>query len=175
MVTLSRKKWLYIYAVVLLLVRHLFLCRWLSLSLVSPRVSRRASSSALLDHVPTECQEGREIPWRILEDAGVPNASLYCGGIASEEEGKDNVACNKEKSKILPRLSLWNETTALYGPKPVILRYCNTRNKSLPFLVPRIAGMYNSGTNALKIPAGTNATTTSAIICRHTEDLQQWA
>ncbi|KAL7560591.1 hypothetical protein ACA910_000047 [Epithemia clementina (nom. ined.)] len=59
------------------------------------------------------------------------------------------------------RLPLWNETTRIYGSEPVILRFCepfrnrNNNNTShgpetVPFLVPRIAGMYNSGTNALK-------------------------
>ena len=37
-----------------------------------------------------------------------------------------------------------------------------------PFQEPNYPGQHPT------IPAGTNATTTSAIICRHTEDLQQW-
>ena len=70
---------------------------------------------------------------KILVDAGIQNASRYCRG---------------DESNL--RIPPWNETTALYGSKPIILRFCEDRNKSLPFLVPRIVGMYNTGTNALK-------------------------
>jgi hypothetical protein len=71
---------------------------------------------------------------QILMDAGVANISSRCA-----------------------ELPTWKEVTDLYGPGPIIVgletcaayRASIAQNKNLSEVVPRIAGLYNTGTNAL--------------------------
>ena len=130
---------------------------------ITTRPVEATTTPQVVSHAPTfqepvyppEC-EGRQQFWRILVDAGVPNAEQFC--LENHHRKKDTNDTSRAR-RTYPVLPFWSEMVQLYGAEPRIIRQCpirrsvdslrNDSTKNSSVLLPVISGLYNTGTNAL--------------------------
>lgn len=107
--------------------------------------------------LPDIC-EGKEHFWYLLKDAGIEFQSKYCEYVPGSME----------------TFPLWRETVSMYGAKPAIVKHCSKRGQDRPYLMPRIVGLFNTGTNALKKLLIANFKTISNNLFEHNATDKDW-